>query len=121
MAGMYPQMTDAQRAGLACPWCRTPTADRGVDLGESYLPRANVVLHPFACVPCTVREAAASYDLHRRMCTTCAFDGEHCCPDARTLRALGQGTGLADERREYAPAEPCPSGGRRGDGVLRAV
>lgn len=96
MAGMYPLMTDAQRAGDACPWCNVPTVGTVVDLGEQHLQRAGVVIHPVACLPCATREARSSYATHRRMCVTCALDGGQ-CSDSQKLLALAQGVGLTDE------------------------
>lgn len=87
MAGMFPTMTTAQREGRACPWCNTEvTPETGIDLGERHLDRAGVAIHPYACRPCTNREARKSFAHHCRMCSLCKR-GEY-CPDKRPLHRL---------------------------------
>lgn len=80
LAGMYPLMTDAQRAGTACPWCNAPvTAETGIDLGERPLDRVGDVIHPVACLRCTNAQACRAYAYHCRTCTTCRY-AEYCEP-----------------------------------------
>lgn len=87
LAGMYPLMTDAQRAGRACPWCNIAvTAETDYDLGERHLERAGDIIHPVACRACTNQQAIRSHAHHCRTCTACAY-GER-CEDKLLLRRL---------------------------------
>ncbi|GHB98701.1 MULTISPECIES: hypothetical protein [Streptomyces rochei group] len=80
LSGMYSLMTDAQRAGRACPWCNTPvTTETGIDLGERRLDRAGDVIHPVACRRCTNWNACQEYAQHCRTCTVCLY-AEPCTP-----------------------------------------
>lgn len=79
LAGMYALMTDAQRAGEACPWCNeTVTTETGIDLGERHLPHAGTI-HPFACRSCVATRAREDYAAHCRTCVRCHYR-EECTP-----------------------------------------
>jgi hypothetical protein len=85
LAGMHSLMTDAQRAGRACPWCNETVTESGIDLGERHLPHVGTI-HPVACRSCVARRAREDYAAHCRTCVRCHYREE--CEPRLLLRRL---------------------------------
>ncbi|MFE6474984.1 hypothetical protein [Streptomyces rochei] len=91
LAGMHSLMTDAQRAGQACPWCNETTGESGIDLGERHLPDMGTI-HPVACRSCVASRAREDYAAHCRTCVRCHYREE--CTPRLLLRRLALETRL---------------------------
>jgi hypothetical protein len=90
----YLGLTDAQRRGAVCVWCREPlTAETARNLGERPAPDGTR-MWPRGCTPCVCTEARRIASLHPRRCRTC--DTGKQCDDRDALYALAR----EDRRQE---------------------
>ncbi len=85
-------LSDAQRRGSRCAWCRTPlTAEAAVDAGERAAEDGGQ-LFPRGCAPCAARAAYRLLFDHARACERCRTDAS--CPVAVAAQRLMREGGL---------------------------